>query len=246
MSNKLIKKFQNPAGSIDYTKTIRTEEDENVPKFSRSVYSQFNPAWGYPNLLGAISKGASALVRSWFNNDNLQYEVGDKAGDSYWRYRLGLSVDPEHFGEVLDDGSVTLPEYVEMEIPTDTTLLKNRIAADEEYLRTARFTPEEWQIANGLVNTDKATLESLRHTYKTGEPVSINEYSYNSRPLLKKETYTTLNSPLNMLQNFDIQYIPYDNYMRYSDVYDFNSFEPFVPGEAYTINGAVDLNKKKK
>jgi hypothetical protein len=105
------------------------------------VYSQFNPSWGYPNLLGAVTNTVAAGVRRAVGKpDKLQYEVEDKAGDNYWRYRLGLSVDPEYFGEILDDGSVTLPRYLESEIPTDTLVLKNRIAADEEYIKNALFT----------------------------------------------------------------------------------------------------------
>lgn len=181
----------------------------------------------------------------------MQYEVKNtkenKAGDNYWRYRLGLSVDPEHFGEVLDDGSVTLPQYVEKEIPTDTTALKNRIKTNEEFLKNNQFTQKEWDIANGLINTDKETLDALRHTYKTGEPVVINEFSYNSRPLLQEGNYTEYTAtPLNMLQNYTIQYNPSDNTIYYRDVYDFNKFDKFVPGEAYKINGAVQLSNPQK
>lgn len=246
MSKKLIKKIQNPSGNIDYTQTIRDDSDKNVPKWNRAVYSQFDSVWGYPNMFGAGVNGAVAAVRSVLNNDKMQYKVRDKAGDNYWRYRLGLSVDPNHFGEVLDDDSVTLPSYVENEIPTDTTMLKNRITANEEFIKNNKFTQEEWDIVNGLLKTDKETLDALRHTYKTGEPVVINEFSYNSRPLLKDGNYTEDNpTPLNMLQNFTIQYIPSENSMHYRDVYDFNFVDWAVPGKAYRINGSIDLNKKK-
>lgn len=233
-------------GSIDYSKTIRTESDKDVPKWNRAVYSQFNASWGYPTAPAAVVNGGVAAVRSALNNDKMQYEVYDKAGDSYWRYRLGLSVDPKHFGEILDDGSVTLPKYVEKEIPTDTTMLKKRIAANEEFIKNNQFTKKEWDIANGLIKTDKETLDSLRHTYKTGEPVVINEFSYNSRPLLKEGNYTEDSpTPLNMLQNYTVQYNPMDNTMYYRDVYDFNQFEKFVPGKSYKINGAIQLPNKK-
>ena len=237
-------------GPIDYSKVIRQETDADVPKWNQVVYTQFNPAWGYPNLMGAIVNGSAAAVRSLSKNPKMQYEIVDgpenKAGDNYWRYRLGLSVDPEHFGEILDDGSVTLPQYVEREIPTDTTALKKKIAANEEFIKNNQFTKKEWDIANGLLKTDKETLEALRHTYKTGAPVVINEFSYNSRPLLKDKNYTEDKpTPLNMLQNYTIQYNPSDNTMYYRDVYDFNQFEKFVPGESYKINGAIQLPKKK-
>lgn len=235
----------------DYKKIDRTETDSDVSRWNKAVYSQFDPAWGYPILLGAIANGTVAAVRSLSKNPTMQYEVKNtkenKAGDNYWRYRLGLSVDPEHFGEVLDDGSVTLPQYVEREIPTDTTALKTRIAKNEEFLKNNQFTQKEWDIANGLINTDKETLDALRHTYKTGEPVVINEFSYNSRPLLQEGNYTEYTAtPLNMLQNYTIQYNPSDNTIYYRDVYDFNKFDKFVPGEAYKINGAVQLSNPQK
>lgn len=247
LGKKLIKKFQNPSGKLNYAQTIRAESDKAVPKWNRAVYSQFNSAWGYPSIPGAVVNGLVAGIRRIFgNSDKLQYKVVDKTGDNYSRYRFGLSVDPEYFGEVLDDGSVTLPKYNETEIPIDTTIIKNRIAADEEFIKNNQFTQKEWDIANGLLNTDKQTLDSLRHTYKTGEPVVINEFSYNSRPALKDFNYTEDNpTPLNMLQNYTIQYNPSDNTMYYSDVYDYNQFDWLVPGKAYKINGAINLNKKK-
>lgn len=250
-STSKLQKGGQVSGKPDYKKIDRTETDSDVSRWNKAVYSQFDPAWGYPNLLGAIANGTAAVVRSLSKNPTMQYEVKNtkenKAGDNYWRYRLGLSVDPEHFGEVLDDGSVTLPQYVEREIPTDTTALKNRIAKNEEFLKNNQFTQKEWDIANGLINTDKETLDALRHTYKTGEPVVINEFSYNSRPLLQEGNYTEYTAtPLNMLQNYTIQYNPSDNTIYYRDVYDFNKFDKFVPGESYKINGAVQLSKPEK
>ena len=233
-------------GPINYTQITRTDYDKEVPRWNKTIYSQFDSAWGYPSLLGLGVNGIVATARHLYGSDKMQYKVRDKAGDNYWRYRLGLSVDPKHFGKILDDGSVTLPEYVENEIPTDTIMLKNRIAANEEFIKNNKFTQKEWDIANGLVKTDKETLNSLRHTYKTGEPVVINEFSYNSRPLLKEGNYTEDNpTPLNMLQNYTIQYNPSDNTMYYKDIYDFNWLDWAVPGKAYKINGAINLNKKK-
>ena len=247
---KLIKRHKNGStkeglSKSDYSKTQRVSDDKDVSKWRRAVYSTFDPSWGYPNIFGAVVNGGASVIKALFNSDKMLYDVKDKAGDNYWRYKLGLSVDPEHFGEVLDDGSVTLPKYVENEIPTDTTMLKNRIAADEQYLKDGMFTQEQWDIAKGLVNTDKETLEALRRTYKTGEPVVINEYSYNSRPLLKEGKYTSTDpTPLNMLQNFTVQHIPYDKAMRYYDVYDHNQYEWAVPGEPYIINGSISQKKK--
>lgn len=244
-NHKLVGYNQN-GNKIDYTQINRTDYDKEVPRWNKTIYSQFDSAWGYPSLLGLGVNGIAATARHLYGNDKMQYKIRDKAGDNYWRYRLGLSVDPKHFGEILDDGSVTLPEYVENEIPTDTTILKNRIAANEEFIKNNKFTQKEWDIANGLIKTDKETLNSLRHTYKTGEPVVINEFSYNSRPLLKEGSYIEDNpTPLNMLQNYTIQYNPSDNTMYYRDIYDFNWLDWAVPGKAYRINGAINLNKKK-
>ena len=50
-------------------------------------------------------------------------------------------------------------------------------------------------------------------------------------------------TPLNVLQNYTIQYDPKSNSMKYRDTYDFNGFESFVPGEPFEISGSIPLNK---
>ena len=53
---------------------------------------------------------------------------------------------------------------------------------------------------------DNNTLNALRTTYKTGEPVVINEYSHNSRQLIDDGQMKYPLSPLNVLKNFTIRY----------------------------------------
>jgi len=52
-------------------------------------------------------------------------------------------------------------------------------------------------------------------------------------------------SPLNVLGNYNIRYDKDTNRMYYSDQYDFNKYDSFVPGEPFRIRGAIDLNTPK-
>jgi hypothetical protein len=134
-----------------------------------------------------------------------------------------------------------------MEIPTDTTFIKNRIAANEKLANQSNIVGEDWKLVDAMIDLDKKTLDALRKTYKTGEPVVINEYSNNSRKLAKDgelvEGAHDYKTPLNVLQNYTIQYDPLTNTMKYRDTYDFNGFESFVPGEPFDIEGEIPLKR---
>lgn len=96
----------------------------------------------------------------------------------------------------------------------------------------------EWHFIQAVIDSDKKALHSLRYTYKTGEPMWLNEWSYNSRQLIDNGSlgdYRNLVSPLNVLQNYEIRYNRDNNTMEYRDVYDFNAYEPFIPGGNLTI-----------
>jgi hypothetical protein len=54
-----------------------------------------------------------------------------------------------------------------------------------------------------------------------------------------------IQSPLNVLGNYNVRYSPEERRLYYSDEYDFNQFENFVPGEPYRIRGYIDLDNNK-
>jgi len=52
-------------------------------------------------------------------------------------------------------------------------------------------------------------------------------------------------SPLNVLAHYNIRYDKDQNKMYYSDEYDFNKYDKYVPGKPFRIRGAIDLGKPK-
>lgn len=235
---KLIPKYKNPAQPIS---TIREDSDKKVSRKNRAIYSTFNPIWDTPPWYSAISKGVEATYKQITNPDEMNYTVTDSVADAGWRKRLGLSYNSK-FLPNNKDGSVRLPKYVEDEIPTDTVMLKKRIKANQQLADSPQIMGKDWQLIQGMINLDQNTLESLRHTYKTGEPVVINEYSNNSRKLMKNgKLDKNYQSPLNILRNFTIQYNPKNNTMEYKDIYDFDGYEWAVPGKPFDIKGSIKL-----
>lgn len=96
------------------------------------------------------------------------------------------------------------------------------------------------------IDLDREALDNLRKTYKTGESVGMNEVTHNSRQLIDNGRLKDLDyvTPLNVLHKYNVRYDKPTNRMYYSDQYDFNGFEPFVPGNPFRIRGYIDLNKK--
>ena len=224
---------------------IRKDSDKKVSRLNRAIYSATDPTYGYPTGLGIPAVGGRAGV-ALFDPDDMWYEVTDSVADAAWRKRLGLSYDDKFLIEN-ENGSFRLPKDVEMEIPTDTTALKRRIQANKKLADSPEIMGDDWKLVNGMIKEDEKTLDALRRTYKTGEPVVINEYSHNSRKLAKDgkivEGADNYKSPLNVLQNYTVWYDPKTNTMRYRDTYDFNGFESFVPGEPFDIEGEIPLRK---
>lgn len=163
----------------------------------------------------------------------MDYIVTDSVADAGWRKRLGLSYDSK-FLPSNEDGSVRLPSYIEAEIPVDTTLLKDRIARETKIAESKNIMGKDWQLVTGLINLDKQNLDSLRKTYNTGEPTVLNEYSHNSRNLIKNGRLINgaheYNTPLNILKNYTVQYDSKNRTMNYRDIYDFNGYEWAIPG----------------
>lgn len=225
---------------------IRKDSDKKVSRLNRAIYSATDPTYGYPTGLGIPAVGGRAGV-ALFNPDDMWYEVTDSVADAAWRKRLGLSYDDKFLIEN-KNGSFRLPKDVEMEIPTDTTALKRRIQANKKLADSPEIMGDDWKLVQGMIDADEKTLNALRRTYETGEPVVINEYSHNSRKLAKDgkiiEGADNYKSPLNVLQNYTVQYNPKNRTMMYRDTYDFNGFESFVPGEPFDIEGEIPLNRK--
>ena len=225
---------------------VRTPEDKKVSKLTRSYYKEVNPLAGYPGFIDAIKHGLNVFGRRYVETDSTAYPVTDKVADATWRKRLGLSYDEVNLPSN-PDGSVRLPKDRELEMPIDTNLLKRRINANkalsDKYEKSGKKKSKE--VVDWAIEEDQRGLDSLRHTYKTGEPVVINEQVYNSRSLINNGKVSMPgSSPLNPLQNYTLQYDKDRNVMLYRDVYDFNKFDWAVPGKGYKIKGEIDLNKK--
>ena len=245
---------------------FRTKEDEKVSYLNRLYYSKINPLHGYPQ--GYIDAATNplylqALIEGRKTPNEMTYIVEDSVGDAAWRKRLGLSYDKKF---LIDngDGSVKLHKNRENEIPVDTNLYINRINSSKDAIKRItkqideintkkyngtfdkndeeelKYLLEDRSLINAGINVDKETLEALRKTYKTGKAVTVNEFGYNSR-----SNSINGDSPLNMLQNYGIQYDKNKNVMRYFDTYDFNQFDPFVPGKPFDFKGEIKLNKKQ-
>ena len=225
---------------------IRTEDDKKVSARNRAIYSAVDATSDYPTWWQAIGLGIGSNFKTMVNPDSMNYTVTDSVADAAWRKRLGLSYS-DKFLIPNKDGSVRLPRNVEMEIPTDTTMLKKRIAANEKFANQSNIVGEDWQIVQAMMKKDKEALEALRKTYKTGEPVVVNEYAHNNRKLSKNgeliDDAINYKSPLNVMRNYTIQYDPKTRKMNYWDTYDFNEFEWGVPGKPFEIRGSVPLKR---
>ena len=213
---------------------------------AQRIYNSVDPTGNYPSGYGeAILLGLGAIVEG----GSKKYEVTDSVADAAWRKRLGLKYDAK-FLPNNKDGSVRLPKNLEKEIPVDTTFIKNRMQKNRElrnyYVEDlGRSEDNELiQVIDAANDIDKETLDSLRHTYKTGEWVTINEHANNSRQLINNGEWKLPNSPLNVLHDFGIRYNKDTRTMEYKDIYNLNKYDWGVPGEAFTIKGTVKLKKR--
>lgn len=170
----------------------------------------------------------------------------EPTADAAWAKRLGLPYDSTLL-ITNTDGSVRLSPKIESEIPVDTTFLKDRIHRNQEaldYYNNNGIGAHEQRRAIRLgMKYDTAALEALRHTYKTGEPVVINENSHVSRNWIKDGVTEIGITPLSLMQNFTVRYNKDKKEMEYNDTYDFNQFEDFVPGTPFNIRGSIKLGK---
>lgn len=234
--------YQN-GGQKKSNSAIRTEADKKVPAYNRAVYSLVDPTMAYPTKKEAFGYAIGAGIKAMRNPNDMVYWVTDSVSDAAWRKRHGLSYDNK-FLIPNEDGSVRLPKDREMEIPTDTTMLKNRIAVNKKLAKRYPEGSEKRDIVDWALRVDGMALDSLRHTYRTGEPVTINEGAYNSRRLINNGelSYPEI-MPHNVMQNYAIQYDKSKNKMNYWDTYNFNEFEWGVPGKPFEIRGSVPLKR---
>lgn len=244
--------FAQKGAKLSNLKMGKEQDKKQTSKkgLNQRIYNYVDPTQAYPENLRDASK---LLTGSLLYGDQQTYEVEDSVADAAWRKRLGLGYDSKFLPEN-GDGSVRLPKHIEAEIPTDTNMVKRRIADNEkllEYYNTKRpdvITNKD--IIGQVLELDKQTLDSLRHTYKTGEPVVINENAHNNRKLMKNGSLELGLTPLNVLGNFTIRWNPETQQMEYFDKYDFNQFEWGVPGKPFEIKGTITpkpaLKSKKK
>lgn len=230
--------------------------DDNPPEgatsFERALYNAVDPTGDYPdNKLKAIPYFIRAKAKQLIGDRNIKdyivgNSIGEKVADAAWAKRLNMPYD-ENLLPVWNGDTVRLPYEIEQEIPTDTTFIKDRIQANKELQK--RF-PKKYannDYINAAIKEDENTLKALRKTYSTGKPVGISEMSWNTRQLLKDgEINDNQTSPLNVLKAYNIRYDKDNDRIYYSDEYDFNQYENFIPGKSFRIRGYVDLNKNKK
>jgi hypothetical protein len=216
---------------------------DNDDQYRQNLYNIVDPTNEIPNGLKSIV-GYGLAAKAAKANTNLPYyrEHADSVADAAWAKRLGLEYNQN---ALIDngDGTVRLPASLENEIPTDTLMLKQRIADNEKRLK--RVYGGNHQTTQQAIDFDRQALDSLRKTYSTGEPVMMDEHSHVSRNWQGLTPESDIVTPLNTLHRYTVQYDRDNNRMKYWDWYDFNEFENFVPGNPFKIQGSIDLNKRR-
>jgi hypothetical protein len=120
---------------------------------------------------------------------------------------------------------------------TDTTFVKDRIKANEKFPGN--------KAREAMIVLDNDYLGKLRQMYK-GDTVTVGEFgAWKDRNIMKDNKIDhDVVSPLNVLKNFTM-YLNKDKSITYKDIYDFNEFERFVPGEPFNIQGIINNFKIK-
>ena len=234
-----------------YQKGGNAQNYQNVPEYNIALYNTVSPLGDFPNFWGALAYRRQ--VKDKLKNGNIyerDYKVGNTQGEktamAAWAKRLGIPYDEKDL-PVYNGDTVTLPYSLVQEIPYDTNMLKNRIqqnkALQDKYSKY-RYS----DVVDAAIKADQYNLDKLRETYKTGKPVGQTEFGWNSRQLVDNGEIIpieNIKSPLNVLGNYNVRYSPEERRLYYSDEYDFNQFENFVPGEPYRIRGYIDLDNNK-
>lgn len=223
---------------------------EKKPKSrrARAIYNTIDPRGDVPDdYMDAAGMEAAIRYKMAFGDvDELEYELGNdlpsRVSDAAWRKRLGYDYNDSLL--IPNGNAVRLPVDIEREIPTDTTMLKNRIAAIDKLMQYSNKYRRNKYVKLAK-RVDQEALDALRKTYKTGERVKLNEHSFNSRQWVKDGNIDAGMSPLNVLKNYTVWYDPKNDVMNYSDIYDFNKYDWAIPGQPFDIKGSIKLNPRK-
>lgn len=257
----LTQVYDGTYGTYDYrNKNVPKKVVDNV-KWHKALYNTINPIGGYPSNIfeGIVKRNRVMNKKNSENIDRMSYsienKISHKVADAAWRKYNGIPYDEKFLPKGKEDTiggfkhTVRLPKELEQEIPVDTNLLKERIELNQRYLQEHPYNvPESVRIA---LSSDQNALNALRKTYSTGQPVGLNEASYNSRNW--GTTGYASDSPLNVLANYNVRYSPEENRMYYSDTYGFDSddswyvdllggYDNYLEGNPFRIRGFVDLN----
>lgn len=230
----------------------KKRKKENSLAWRQAVYNGVDPRGTVKSLGDAMDQYFRANTKYKRNDNTKNYELdgslGDYVTDAAWRKRLQLPYDDIYL-PVWNGDTVSLPRELEMEIPIDTNLVKQRIEyAKQEALKDFK----DFKFRDAVQDlrykkTQDELLKALRYTYATGKPIGISEYHSNSiNPEDVLSTFSYGKTPLNVLGRYNIRYDKDENKMYYSDEWDFNQFEWAVPGTSFRIRGAIPLPGNKK
>lgn len=257
----LTQVYDGTYGTYDYRNKNVPKKVVDSVKWHKALYNTINPIGGYPSNIfeGIVKRNRVMNKKDSENIDRMSYsienKISHKVADAAWRKYNGIPYDEKFLPKGKEDTiggfkhTVRLPKELEQEIPVDTNLLKERIELNQRYLQEHPYNvPESVRIA---LSSDQNALNALRKTYSTGQPVGLNEASYNSRNW--GTTGYASDSPLNVLANYNVRYSPEENRMYYSDTYGFDSddswyvdllggYDNYLEGNPFRIRGFVDLN----
>lgn len=260
----LTQVYDGSNGTYDYKNKGVPDKVMKDVKWHKALYTTIDPLNDYPNgIISGLSHRSRVKNKMDSGNiDRMSYTISDrtstKVADAAWRKYNGIPYNEEFLPKGEEDRrggfkhTVRLPKELELEIPVDTNFIKQRIDANQKYVDEHPYdTPVSVKTA---LTSDKKTLEALRKTYATGQPVGVSEFSYNSRNWGTSGDVDL--SPLNVLANYNIRYSPEENRMYYSDTYGFDNdnswyasliggYDKYLDGNPFRIRGYVDLNDSK-
>lgn len=249
--NNLKWHSNNPTQSYSGGGPIKRKR-ENSLDWRMAVYNAVDPRSTVKNIDDAFRLYNAAVAKEKrgedFKDYTLNNTIGDLTSDAAWRKRLQLPYD-ETLLPVWNGDTVSLSRPLELEIPIDTNLVKDRInyAQNEFWNDVKSLNLRQLKEDLSYKKSQEELLDALRYTYKTGKPIGVSEYHANSidpEKVLKDFKYGI--SPLNVLGRYNIRYDKDENKMYYSDEWDFNQYEWAVPGTTFRIRGAIPLNNKNE
>ena len=179
LSDKIVKKTLQFLDWIGVDEKIKKADNDLL--YRKNLYNAVDPGASYPqNLKDVIHYGLIAKEARKGKPMKKVRETNDPVADAAWAKRLGVSYNSV-FLPSNGDGTVRLPKSLEEEIPVDTNFFKKRIAENKKlsdyYTKAYGYIPFNKREAIELgLKYDEQTLDALRKTFKTGEPVTINEH----------------------------------------------------------------------